>query len=96
MHNKNFHIVVIMTSECTPVLISNTFTRTTNFELNLSDKTSCIVFPLTHAASGQGQRSTSQVIILPQLHSPAIRGLLEKYPTFGREKETGLPGALDT
>ena len=25
-----------------------------------------------------------------------IRGLLEKYPTFGREKETGLRGALDT
>ena len=25
-----------------------------------------------------------------------IRGLLEKYPTFGREKGTGLPGALDT
>jgi len=25
-----------------------------------------------------------------------IRGLLEKYPTFGREKETGLPEALDT
>ena len=25
-----------------------------------------------------------------------VRGLLEKYPTFGREKETGLPGALDT
>ena len=25
-----------------------------------------------------------------------IRGLLEKYPTFGREKETGLLGALDT
>ena len=25
-----------------------------------------------------------------------LRGLLEKYPTFGREKETGLPGALDT
>ena len=24
-----------------------------------------------------------------------IRGLLEKYPTFGREKETGLLGALD-
>jgi len=23
-------------------------------------------------------------------------GLLEKYPTFGREKETGLLGALDT
>ena len=27
---------------------------------------------------------------------PDIRGLLEKYPTFGREKETGLLGALDT
>jgi len=27
---------------------------------------------------------------------PRIRGLLEKYPTFGREKETGLLGALDT
>jgi len=26
----------------------------------------------------------------------SLRGLLEKYPTFGREKETGLPGALDT
>jgi len=25
-----------------------------------------------------------------------LRGLLEKYPTFGREKETSLPGALDT
>ena len=26
----------------------------------------------------------------------ALRGLLEKYLTFGREKETGLLGALDT
>jgi len=25
-----------------------------------------------------------------------IRGLLEKYPTFGQEKETGLPAALAT
>jgi len=25
-----------------------------------------------------------------------VRGLLEEYPTFGREKETGLLGALDT
>jgi hypothetical protein len=25
-----------------------------------------------------------------------VRGLLQKYPTFGREKENGLPGALDT
>jgi len=31
------------------------------------------------------------------MHSDGdIRGLLEKYPTFGREKETGLLGALDT
>jgi len=30
------------------------------------------------------------------VHMQAIRGLLEKYPTFGREKETGLLGALDT
>ena len=30
------------------------------------------------------------------LGSKNIRGLLEKYPTFGREKETGLLGALDT
>jgi len=29
-------------------------------------------------------------------HIVRVRGLLEKYPTFGREKETGLPGALDT
>jgi hypothetical protein len=29
-------------------------------------------------------------------HENGIRGLLEKYPTFGREKETGLLGALDT
>ena len=25
-----------------------------------------------------------------------VCGLLEKYPTFGREKESGLLGALDT
>jgi len=31
-----------------------------------------------------------------QYHLLDIRGLLEKYPTFGREKETGLLGALDT
>ena len=39
-------------------------------------------------------------IVYPTHHSSSpshgIRGLLEKYPTFGREKETGLPGALDT
>ena len=33
------------------------------------------------------------IYILPLF---VIRGLLEKYPTFGREKETGLLGALDT
>ena len=31
-----------------------------------------------------------------RIGAPYIRGLLEKYPTFGREKETGLLGALDT
>jgi hypothetical protein len=37
------------------------------------------------------------VPIFPQVFDEcSIRGLLEKYPTFGREKETGLPGALDT
>jgi hypothetical protein len=38
-------------------------------------------------------------IILPltfKNRASYIRGLLEKYPTFGREKETGLLGALDT
>ena len=33
---------------------------------------------------------------LPTQECICIRGLLEKYPTFGREKETGLLGALDT
>jgi hypothetical protein len=30
------------------------------------------------------------------LQGAGLRGLLEKYPTFGRNKETGLLGALDT
>jgi len=35
--------------------------------------------------------------IASRLEEPiSVRGLLEKYPTFGREKETGLLGALDT
>ena len=35
--------------------------------------------------------------LIPSLsQNDLIRGLLEKYPTFGREKETGLLGALDT
>jgi len=37
-------------------------------------------------------KTTEELVFL----TPAIRGLLEKYPTFGREKETGLLGALDT
>jgi len=35
--------------------------------------------------NGRGKRRLGQ-----------LRGLLETYPTFGREKETGLLGALDT
>jgi hypothetical protein len=40
-------------------------------------------------------------LLTPEIHPQMqklseIRGLLEKYPTFGRGKETGLPGALDT
>jgi len=31
-----------------------------------------------------------------QITTCYVRGLLEKYSTFGREKETGLLGALDT
>ena len=34
--------------------------------------------------------------LLLEARGVRIRGLLEKYPTFGREKETGLLGALDT
>ena len=30
------------------------------------------------------------------VYTDTLRGLLEKYLTFGREKETGLLGALDT
>ena len=39
-------------------------------------------------------RSPKETDIEPDVVN--IRGLLEKYPTFGREKETGLLGALDT
>jgi len=35
-------------------------------------------------------------MVQPDRPQTTIRGLLEKYPTFGREKETGLLGALDT
>ena len=37
-----------------------------------------------------------QIVCVAHLCLELIRGLLEKYPTFGREKETGLLGALDT
>jgi hypothetical protein len=33
---------------------------------------------------------------LQEVYVVVVRGLLEKYPTFGREKETGLLGSLDT
>jgi hypothetical protein len=44
------------------------------------------------------QKAYSQGSIRTPLTTPCaiVRGLLEKYPTFGREKETGLLGALDT
>jgi hypothetical protein len=86
---KNFHTVVIVTTECTTVLISNAFTRTTNFELNVSVKTSCNVFPLTHAASGQGHRSTSQVIFLAQLSSPAISSVTTSLLSKSGDNEAG-------
>jgi len=35
-------------------------------------------------------------VIVHKISKLKVRGLLEKYPTFGREKETGLLGALDT
>jgi len=37
-----------------------------------------------------------RMLIHPSSGACDLRGLLEKYPTFGREKETGLFGALDT
>jgi len=42
------------------------------------------------------RKLTQQEIWIVKFLKYVIRGLLEKYPTFGREKETGLPGALDT
>jgi hypothetical protein len=89
MQNKNFPVVVIVTTECTRVLISNAFTKMTNFELNLSDKTFCNVFPLTHATSGQGQRSTSQVVFLPQLSSPAVSSVTTFMLSKGGDNEAG-------
>ena len=44
-------------------------------------------------------KTTNTVILVtdqPNAQILVLRGLLEKYPTFGREKETGLLGALDT
>jgi len=38
----------------------------------------------------------SRMQVWRTLREDDLRGLLEKYPTFGREKETGLLGALDT
>jgi hypothetical protein len=47
-------------------------------------------------ALGQTQISMTNTINSCHKMRRLIRGLLEKYPTFGREKETGLLGALDT
>jgi hypothetical protein len=48
--------------------------------------------------AGSGWNCSSILILLASNQHTLydIRGLLEKYPTFGREKETGLLGALDT
>ena len=51
------------------------------------------VYSISHTAILLGK---TQICVHDYKDSPVyIRGLLEKYPTFGREKETGLPGALD-
>ena len=49
---------------------------------------SCLVYCRMHTLTVKWSHKS-------KLHDN-IRGLLEKYPTFGREKETGLLGALDT
>ena len=43
----------------------------------------------------QIEHTTLYTYVRTYIHAN-VRGLLEKYPTFGREKETGLLGALDT
>jgi len=40
--------------------------------------------------------TTLKYLLTIYFHFYTLRGLLEKYPTFGREKGTGLLGALDT
>ena len=48
-------------------------------------------------SSGSRRQYLAKITHLVQYgYVDLVRGLLEKYPTFGREKETGLPGALDT
>ena len=46
----------------------------------------------------QQESSTTKTVhkVINKRPKTYVRGLLEKYPTFGREKETGLLGALDT
>ena len=53
----------------------------------------CLRFYGAVLSSFTKRRDISHNAITVSFH---IRGLLEKYPTFGREKETGLLGALDT
>jgi len=58
-----------------------------SFPISCHEAPNTMIFPIKCKSS-----ITNFTDLLPQY----IRGLLEKYPTFGREKETGLLGALDT
>jgi len=53
----------------------------------------CCRHRFNYAAKHWNVSETVETRCVLNLH---LRGLLEKYPTFGREKETGLLGALDT
>ena len=51
----------------------------------------------TSLVNTQSRRGYSTDLNIAQrITCRGLRGLLEKYPTFGREKESGLLGALDT
>jgi hypothetical protein len=54
----------------------------------------CVLFDIFIFDKNKSKRIPS--IFKDESTGSCIRGLLEKYPTFGREKETGLLGALDT
>ena len=57
--------------------------------------------PRVYTDHHHGDTNGQDVLPRPRVYrdhgdTDKVRGLLEKYPTFGREKETGLLGALDT